>query len=107
MLSLLFWLLSHIKACLNKGSHVITSNKGPLVVAYREPAELAKKKNVRLAFEATVGGAMPLIKPAKRDLAGNEIISIKGILIGTCNYILSRMEQERLSTIKFLQRQKN
>ena len=89
--------LSHIKACLNKGSHVITSNKGPLVVAYRELVELAKKKNVRLAFEATVGGAMPLIKLAKRDLAGNEIISIKGILNGTCNYILSRMEQERLS----------
>jgi len=89
--------LSHIRACLNKGSHVITSNKGPLVVAYKELAELAKRKNVKLAFEATVGGAMPLIKLAKRDLAGNEIISIKGILNGTCNYILSRMEQERLS----------
>ncbi len=89
--------LTHIKACLNKGSHVITSNKGPLVVAYRELAEIAERKKVRLAFEATIGGAMPLIKLAKRDLAGNEITSIKGILNGTCNYILSRMEQERLS----------
>ncbi|AEA47587.1 homoserine dehydrogenase [Archaeoglobus veneficus] len=89
--------LSYIKACLNKGCHVVTSNKGPLVVAYKELAELAERKGVRLMFEATVGGAMPLIKLAKRDIAGNEILSIKGILNGTCNYILSRMEQERLS----------
>jgi len=94
--------LTHIKACLNKGSHVITSNKGPLVVAYRELAEIAERKGSRLAFEATIGGAMPLIKLAKRDLAGNEIVSIKGILNGTCNYILSRMEQERLSYSQIL-----
>ncbi len=88
--------LTHIKECLKKGSHVITSNKGPLVVAYRELSGLAERNGVKLLFEATVGGAMPVIKLIKRDLAGNEIESIKGILNGTCNYILSRMEEERL-----------
>jgi homoserine dehydrogenase len=88
--------LTHIKACLEKGAHVVTSNKGPLVVAYEELSKLAERKGVRLMFEATVGGAMPLIKLIKNDLAGNEILSIKGILNGTCNYILSRMEAEKL-----------
>jgi len=88
--------LTHIRKCLEKGIHVVTSNKGPLVVAYRELSELAERKGVKLMFEATVGGAMPLIKLAKNNLAGNEIFSIKGILNGTCNYILSRMETEKL-----------
>ena len=88
--------LTHIRECLKKGRHVITSNKGPLVVAYRELSGLAERNGVKLLFEATVGGAMPVIKLIKRDLAGNEIESIKGILNGTCNYILSRMEKERL-----------
>ncbi len=89
--------LTHIKKCLKKGSHVVTSNKGPLVVAYRELRKLAEENGVKLMFEATVGGAMPVIKLIKRNLAGNEIKSIKGILNGTCNYILSRMEREKLS----------
>ncbi len=88
--------LTHIKKCLKKGCHVVTSNKGPLVVAYKELMKLAEKNNVKLMFEATVGGAMPVIKLIKRDLAGNNIISIKGILNGTCNYILSKMEKEKL-----------
>ncbi len=89
--------LTHIKDCLKKGSHVVTSNKGPIVVAYRELMKLAEKKGVKLLFEATVGGAMPVIRLIRKDLAGNEILSIKGILNGTCNYILSRMEKEKLS----------
>ncbi len=89
--------LTHIKMCLEKGSHVVTSNKGPLVVAYRELERLAKRNGVKLMFEATVGGAMPVIKLIKRNLSGNKVESIKGILNGTCNYILSRMEREKLS----------
>ncbi len=89
--------LTHIKECLKKGINVITSNKGPLVVAYRELMKLCDKHGSKLLFEATVGGAMPVIKLVKRDLAGNEIYSIKGILNGTCNYILSRMEKEKLT----------
>ena len=88
--------LSYIKKALKRGIDVITSNKGPLVVAYKELMELTRKNNCRLLFEATVGGAMPVIKFVNNCLAGNEILSIKGILNGTCNYILSRMEKERM-----------
>jgi homoserine dehydrogenase len=88
--------LTHIRKSLEKGAHVITSNKGPIVLAYRELQRLAERKKARLMFEATVGGAMPLIKLVRNDLAGNQILSIRGILNGTCNYILSRMESERL-----------
>ncbi len=88
--------LTHIRECLKRGISVVTSNKGPLVVAFKELMDLAEKNNAKLMFEATVGGAVPVIKLAKIDLAGNEIISVKGILNGTCNYILSRMEKELL-----------
>ncbi len=88
--------LTHIKECLRRGINVVTSNKGPLVVAFKELMDLARKNQAKLMFEATVGGAMPVIKLAKVDLVGNEIVSVKGILNGTCNYILSRMEKELL-----------
>ncbi|WP_456327708.1 homoserine dehydrogenase, partial [Archaeoglobus sp.] len=87
--------LTHMKECLKRGIDVVTSNKS-IAVAFKELMKLAEKNNAHLMFEATVGGAMPVIKLAKVDLAGNEIISIKGILNGTCNYILSRMEKELL-----------
>ena len=61
--------LTHIKECLKRGIDVVTSNKGPLAVAFKELMKLAEKNNVRLMFEATVGGAMPVIKLAKVDLA--------------------------------------
>lgn len=86
--------LSHIKMMLEKGANVITSNKGPLIVNFHGLLRLAEKNDVKLKFEATVGGAMPLISLAEKTLAGNEIFSIEGIFNGTCNYILSRMEKE-------------
>ncbi len=89
--------LTHIRECLKRGINVITSNKGPLVVAYKELERIARKTGAKFMFEATVGGAMPIIKLVKRYLAGCEVYAIKGILNGTCNYILSRMEKERLS----------
>ncbi|WP_290596648.1 MULTISPECIES: homoserine dehydrogenase [unclassified Archaeoglobus] len=88
--------LSYIKKALKKGSHVITSNKGPLVADFEGLMTLAEKKGVKLMYEATVGGAMPVIKLIKRYLAFCEIESVRGILNGTCNYILSRMEEEGL-----------
>ncbi|RLE46481.1 MAG: homoserine dehydrogenase [Candidatus Methanomethylicota archaeon] len=88
--------LKYVRTALKRGSHVVTSNKGPLVVAFRELMKLAEKNNVKLMYEATVGGAMPVIKLAKKYLAFCDILSIKGILNGTCNYILSRMEEERM-----------
>lgn len=88
--------LTHIKEALKRGKDVITSNKGPLVVSYKDLMKISKKNNCNLLFEATVGGAMPVIKFVRRCLAGNKILSIKGILNGTCNYILSRMEKEKM-----------
>ena len=87
--------LSYIRRALKSGRDVITSNKGPLVVAYRELMRLAEKHGVRIGFEATVGGAMPVIKMIRDELAGNRIRRIRGILNGTTNYILSRMEKEK------------
>jgi homoserine dehydrogenase len=89
--------LTYIRRCFEKGANVITSNKGPLVVAFKELNQLATKKDLKFMYEATVGGAMPLIKLVKNELAGNEIFFIKGILNGTCNYILSRMEKEKMT----------
>ncbi len=89
--------LSYIKKALSMGINVVTSNKGPLVVAFKELMRLAERNNAKLRYEATVGGAMPVIKLVKKDLAGNRILKIMGILNGTCNYILSRMESERMT----------
>ncbi len=88
--------LSHIKTALNLGKHVITSNKGPLVIAFKELKELAERKNLELRFEASVGGALHVISTALETLAGCEIYSIQGILNGTTNYILSRMTKEEM-----------
>ncbi len=87
--------LGYIKKVLLSGRDVITSNKGPLVVAYHELIKLAEKHNARIGFEATVGGAMPVIKMIRDGLAGNRVKRIRGILNGTTNYILSRMEKEK------------
>ncbi|KAF5044444.1 Homoserine dehydrogenase [anaerobic digester metagenome] len=79
------------------GKDVITSNKGPLTLKYRELMEAAKVAGSSFRFEATVGGSMPIINLANEVLAGNRLKSIKGILNGTCNYILTRMLEERAS----------
>jgi|Deesub1362B_J571_1020462.scaffolds.fasta_scaffold00548_18 homoserine dehydrogenase len=94
--------LTHIKKALKSGRDVITSNKGPLIKSYFELMNIAERNGVKLMYEATVGGAMPIIKMAKNDLAGSEIIFIKGVLNGTCNYILSRMEQEKMTYLQVL-----
>ncbi|MCS7131635.1 MAG: homoserine dehydrogenase [Hadesarchaea archaeon] len=86
--------LTHIKRAMMAGRHVITSNKGPLVVAFRKLNELAKRQGVEFRYSASVGGSVPVISLAKRMLAGNEIQSIRGVLNGTSNYILTRMSKE-------------
>ncbi|HPE63962.1 MAG TPA: homoserine dehydrogenase [Methanothrix sp.] len=87
--------LGHIEEALNLGKHVVTSNKGPLVVAFNHLQELASENGVMLKYEATVGGTMPLISLIEKNLVGNEILSIRGIFNGTCNYILTRMMEEK------------
>ncbi len=85
--------LSHIRTALDLKKHVVTTNKGPIALAYRELLELARKRNVQLRFEGTVLSGTPAISVAMNDLAGCDIEEIEGILNGTTNYILTRMEQ--------------
>jgi len=86
--------LGHMEAALSSGKHVVTSNKGPLVVSYSHLKKLAEDNGVMLKFEATAGGTMPLISLVERTLVGNSISGIRGIFNGTCNYILTRMTEE-------------
>lgn len=88
--------LTHIITALESDRHVVTSNKGPLALEYRKLMELAATRGKEIRFEAAVGGAMPIISLVRENLAGNGIISIEGILNGTCNYILTRMTEEGL-----------
>ncbi len=88
--------LTHIITALEAGRNVVTSNKGPLALEYRRLMELAAKRGKEIRFGATVGGAMPIISLVRDNLASNGIISIRGILNGTCNYILTRMAEEGL-----------
>ncbi len=88
--------LTHVLTALESDRHVVTSNKGPIALEYKRVTELAAKRGKELRFEASVGGAMPLISLVSENLAGNGIISIEGILNGTCNYILTRMAEEKL-----------
>ena len=85
--------ISHIISAMRSGKHVITVNKGPLAVAFPSLLELANYNGVLLRFSGTVGGGTPILDFAKRCLKGDRIISFKGILNGTTNYILSKMEE--------------
>ncbi len=88
--------LAAVKAALARGVSVVTANKAMLAAHGVELAELAERSGAALAFEAAVGGGVPVIKTLREALAGNRIQRVSGILNGTCNYILSQMETERL-----------
>jgi homoserine dehydrogenase len=79
------------RACLEAGKSVVSSNKELVATYGAELLALAKEKGVYYLFEASTGGAIPVIHPLCTDLAGNEIQGISGILNGTTNYILTRM----------------
>jgi homoserine dehydrogenase len=85
--------LTHILSSIRLGKHVVTTNKGPFAVAYKKIIDEAKKHNVFVRFEGTVLSGTPVISLARECLAGCEIIEIQGILNGTTNYILTRMEE--------------
>ena len=86
-----------VKASLLAGKHVVTSNKA-LVAAYgTELLAIAKEKNVNFFFEASVGGGIPIIRPLYRCLKGEKILEITGILNGTTNFILTKMDKEGAS----------
>lgn len=82
------------KKALMKGKHVVTSNKELVATHGPELLNLAREKNVRYLFEASVGGGIPIIRPLYNCLAANEISGITGILNGTTNYILTQMLKE-------------
>jgi homoserine dehydrogenase len=88
---------SAVDAALSGGKSVVTANKALIARHGVALASRAEKSGVALNFEAAVGGAIPIIKTLREGLAGNSITRVYGILNGTCNYILTRMEQERLS----------
>ena len=85
---------SHILKAMQNGKDVVTSNKGPLALSFSKLAKTAQENNVQFKYEASVGGAMPILNFAHETLSGCEIQSIYGILNGTTNYILSRMAKE-------------
>ena len=86
-----------VETALAHGKSVVTANKALLAAHGLELAALAEEKHVALAFEASVAGGIPIVKTLREGLAGNSIERVYGILNGTCNYILSRMEREQLS----------
>src|ERR1700761_4350423 len=89
--------LSAIEAALKSGKSVVTANKALIAKHGLRLAKAAEKHGGALNFEAAVGAAIPVIKTLREGLAGTEINRVYGILNGTCNYILTRMEQEGLS----------
>ena len=84
-------------ACLKAGKSVVTSNKEVVATFGTELLALAKENGVSYLFEASVGGGIPIIRPLREDLASNNVTAISGILNGTTNYILTRMETEGAS----------
>ncbi|MBI4721565.1 MAG: homoserine dehydrogenase [Candidatus Stahlbacteria bacterium] len=85
--------LTHIRAALNNNKHTITTNKGPVALAYSELAALSLAKGVNFRFEGTVMAGTPSLNVGLEALAGIGIKEIRGILNGTTNYILTNMEQ--------------
>ncbi|OJW63913.1 MAG: homoserine dehydrogenase [Afipia sp. 64-13] len=89
--------LSAIEAALTRGKSVVTANKALIAKHGSKLAALAEAHGGALNYEAAVGAAIPIIKTLREGLAGTGIQRVYGILNGTCNYILTRMEQEGLS----------
>jgi homoserine dehydrogenase len=85
---------SYIKKALRLGKSVVTSNKGPAALHYREIQDLARQNGLHFRIEGTVMSGTPVFHLAECGLAGNTIREVKGILNGTTNFILSKMETE-------------
>lgn len=82
---------------LQSGKSVVTANKALMASCGEEVMSLAEEKGVEIAFEASVGGAIPIIVPLKHSLIANRIDSIMGIVNGTTNYMLTRMDEDGMS----------
>jgi len=86
--------LGHVKTALSEGRHVVCTNKGPLALAMPALMELANHNKVMFKFSGTVGGGTPILDFAKSCLEGSSIRSVRGILNGTSNFILTKMAAE-------------
>ncbi|SEP97780.1 homoserine dehydrogenase [Faunimonas pinastri] len=89
--------LQSVTTALEHGKSVVTANKALLAKHGNRLAQLSEEHGGALAFEAAVGGGIPVIKTLREALGGNRVSRVYGILNGTCNYILSRMEAEGIS----------
>jgi len=85
-----------IRDALSRGRYVVTANKEVMAKHGPELLSLAAEKGVDILYEASVGGGIPIISPLKRDLSANEISSVRAIINGTTNYILTRMSRDGL-----------
>ncbi|EKQ52580.1 MAG: homoserine dehydrogenase [Methanobacterium sp. Maddingley MBC34] len=88
--------LNFILKAMENGKHVVTANKALLAKHWQEIMESAQNNGVRISFEASVGGGIPLLAPLNDGLAANNIETIYGIINGTANYILTKMDAEGL-----------
>ena len=87
--------MSHIRAALSQGMHVITANKGPGALAAQKLFALARRHGVQLRMESTVMAGTPVLSTIREGMAGARVSAIRGILNGTTNYILSAMSTGR------------
>ena len=85
---------TYILQALKAGKNVVTANKDLLAEHGQELMEAAERNHCDICFEAAVGGGIPIIRPLKECLTGNEITEVMGIVNGTTNYILTKMTQE-------------
>jgi len=85
-----------VEAAITAGKHVVTANKAMLAIHGQDLALAAESADVNLRFEAAVAGGIPIIKSLTESLAANEITRVMGVMNGTCNYILTRMESAKL-----------
>jgi len=92
-----------ILEALKAGKHVVTANKMLLALHGAELTEYAAEHGVELRYEAAVAGTIPIIKSIRESLCANHIHAVYGILNGTCNYILTRMDEEELAYDDVLQ----
>ena len=84
--------LSLVEEALKAGKHVVTANKAMMARHGARLAALAEEKNLALKFEAAVAGGIPIVKSLRESLIVNGVVAVRGILNGTCNYILTQME---------------
>ena len=86
-----------VETAISAGKNVVTANKALLAIHGGKLAKLSEKHNVLLKFEAAVAGGIPVIKVLNESVAINKITRVMGVMNGSCNYILTRMEESNLS----------